>query len=141
MRKKPGFPPQSHVSWEAWPSTRLPGWRRSADRACLQDSFPANSEFYRENVDFGRSETRRAAKKALHGSAFRVNSLLQLTGKYFRLTGASSLNNREFRTSFGGGRFGHGLQKLAAVRLKDHDDRLAPPFGPLCHPEALIRAT
>src|SRR5258708_27061024 len=36
MRKKPGFPAHFRVSWEAWPNAEMAGWRRSADRACLQ---------------------------------------------------------------------------------------------------------
>jgi hypothetical protein len=36
MREKPEFPAHSGVSWEAWPKADVAGWRRSADRTCLQ---------------------------------------------------------------------------------------------------------
>jgi hypothetical protein len=45
MHEKPGFSAYSRVSWGAWPNAGMAGWRRSADRACLQSKSLQTGNF------------------------------------------------------------------------------------------------
>jgi hypothetical protein len=57
MREKPGFPAHARVSRGDWPNHRLPGWRRSADRARLYAISLLSGNLTGNFAIFGHLET------------------------------------------------------------------------------------
>jgi hypothetical protein len=53
MSEKPGFPAHSRISWEAWQTARMLGWRYSADRTNLRGNSLLTGNFTGNFAIFG----------------------------------------------------------------------------------------
>jgi hypothetical protein len=95
MRKRPGFPARSRVSWEAWPSAELPGWRRSADRTRLQPDSLLTGNFT-GNLVFSSLPGPISWQEVAVLQRLFTNSLRKLTGKMFEGTGNSFAGTGNF---------------------------------------------